>query len=157
MLVDQLAQLLAHRHVELTPVIDLNTMRAVNGYTHPDDVKLRTLLRTSGDVFPHTTRRPEAKVDHDHPTPYDRDGPPGQTGDHNDAPLTRRHHRVKTHAGHRVDQIALGVYRWITPHGLARIVTPTGTKKVDLITNKTGEVTGEIYYAPFPIALDWAE
>ena len=68
---------------------------------------------------------------HDHPTPYvppARGGPPAQTGDHADAPLTRTHHRVKTHApGYDLRQLELGAYRWTTPHGLARVVTPSGT------------------------------
>ncbi|MCL2544064.1 MAG: hypothetical protein FWE71_16585, partial [Nocardioidaceae bacterium] len=68
------------------------------------------------------------RLDHDHPTPYDPDGPPAQTGDHNDAPLTRFHHRVKTHQpGWQLQQIGPANYRWTTPHGLIRIVTPHGT------------------------------
>lgn len=33
----------------------------------------------------------------------------------------------------------------MTPHGLARIVTPTGTRQVRLIRNVDGEIVGEIY------------
>ena len=149
MLLDQLARLLGHRTIRLTPVIDLNQTAHVDGYEHPTAVRRRTELRTHGDVFPHTATGPRARLDHDHPTPYDRDGPPGQTGDHNDAPITRRHHRAKTHAGIGVDQIQLGVYRWTTPHGLARMVTPTGTKTITPITDPDGNTIGEHYDAPY--------
>ncbi|MDZ5623254.1 hypothetical protein SFC88_20620 [Nocardioides sp. HM23] len=79
------------------------------------------------------------------PTPYDPGGPPGQTGDHNDAPLIRFHHRAKTHDRYTVDQLGLGAYRWVTRHGLARAVTPRGTKKVELLRARDGAVAGEIY------------
>ncbi|WP_018156008.1 hypothetical protein [Demetria terragena] len=127
MVLDQVARVLGHRDIEILPVIDLREVRAVNGYEHPTDVRNRTMMRTLGDVFPHSAARPEARVDHDHPIPYDPTGPPAQTGDRHDAPLTRRHHRVKTHRGYRVDQLAPGIYRWATPNGLVRFVTPAGT------------------------------
>lgn len=148
-LVDQLAELLGNRDITLSPVIDLNQTHAVNGYEHPTLVKHRTLLRTVGDVFPHSANLGYRRLDHDHATPYvppARGGPPGQTGDHNDAPLTRTHHRVKTHVpGYQLRQLGLGVYRWATPHGLGRIVTPAGTKRVTLIRGPDGEVWGETY------------
>jgi len=127
MLLEQVTDLLGHRNVTIRPVIDLNTTQTVDSHPHPTAVKTRTLLRTGGDVFPHTTSRTR-RLDHDHPTPYDPDGPPAQTGDHNDAPLTRFHHRVKTHQpGWQLQQIGPADYRWTTPHGLIRIVTPHGT------------------------------
>jgi hypothetical protein len=151
MLLEQLAELLKDRDITLQPVIDLNHTHAVNGYEHPSLVKHRTLLRMLGDVFPHSANLGYRRLDHDHPKPYlppDRGGPPGQTGDHADAPLTRSHHRVKTHLGYRVDQLALGAYRWVTPHGLARVVTPRGTARVHLIRGPDGDIVGEIYEGP---------
>ena len=148
MLLEQVADLVQHRDLTVLPVIDLNHARSVNGYEHPTAVKLRTRLRTVYDVFPHSTSRATSRLDHDHPTPYvppADGGPPGQTGDHNDAPLTRLHHRAKTHDGYHVRQLALGAYRWVTPHGLARIVTPRGTRKIELIRARDGTITGEIY------------
>ena len=102
MLLEELAQLLGHARVTLAPVIDLATSVSVNGYEHPETVKDRTRLRTVGDVFPHA-RTISRKIDMDHPDPYDPHGPPGQTGDHNAAPLGRRHHRAKTHLAYRAD------------------------------------------------------
>lgn len=145
MLVEQLAELLGHRDIEVLPVVDLREARAVNGYEHPGDVRTRTELRMVGEVFPHSGARPGARVDHDHPAPYDSNGPPGQTGDHNDAPLARRHHRAKTHLGYRLVQLAPGAYRWVTPHGLGRVVTPRGTQKVALLRTPDGRVFGELY------------
>ena len=147
-LLDQIAELVGDREINVQPVIDLGITRSVNGYEHPTAVRQRTLLRTLGDVFPHSTSRGLARLDHDHATPYDPEGPPGQTGDHNDAPLTRKHHRAKTHCGYRVDQLGLGAYRWITPHGLARVVTPRGTRKVDLLRDERGQPIGELYAGP---------
>ena len=120
-------------HITVTPVVDLNLGRSVNGYEHPTDVKQRAVLRTIGDVFPHAstvfTQHGRAP-DHDHTRPFDKDGPPGQTGDHNDTPLTRFHHRAKTHAGYRVFQLGPDRWIWGTPHGLFRLVTSTGTTRI---------------------------
>ncbi len=149
LLVEQLADLLKHREVSVQPVIDLNEGHSVNGYEHPTTVKHRTILRMLGDVFPHSAGSGYRRLDHDHASPYvppDRGGPPGQTSDHNDAPLTRTHHRVKTHAGYDLRQLGLGSYRWVTPHGLGRLVTTTGTRRFQPIQTVDGLV-GEIYFA----------
>lgn len=147
-LLDQLAALVEGRELVVQPVIDLGTIRSVNGYEHPTAMKRRTVLRTLGDVFPHSTSRGTARLDHDHTRPYDPAGPPGQTSDLNDGPLTRRHHRAKTHLGYQVHQLGLGAYRWITPHGLARLVTPRGTRRMELLRSDDGTVIGEIYRGP---------
>ncbi len=157
MLADQLTELLgiARRHVAIRPVIDLNQVHDVNGYEHLTRIRHRTRLRTGGDVVPHTASAvsTRSRLDHDHPTPYDDTGPPGQTGDLNDAPLTRHHHRAKTHHRYQVDQLALGVYRWRSPHGLVRIVSPSGTRPVTPITTHDGTTIGETYGGP---ALSWS-
>jgi hypothetical protein len=66
----------------------------------------------------------------DHPRPFDPHGPPGQTGDHNAAPLGRRHHRAKTHLAYQCRQLSLGRYLWSSPHGLQRLVDATGTHEL---------------------------
>ena len=131
LLVEELTGLLGHARVTLAPVIDLNESVSVNGYEHPEAVKDRTRLRTVGEVFPHATTI-SRRTDIDHPDPYDPHGPPGQTGDHNAAPLGRRHHRAKTHSPYDCRQLNLGRYLWRTPHGLRRLVDGTGTREVDL-------------------------
>ena len=106
------------------------TTVSVNGYEHPETVKDRTRLRTVGEVFPHA-RSISRKTDMDHPEPYDPHGPPGQTGDHNAAPLGRDNHRAKTHLAYRARQIGLARYLWRTPNGRHRLVDPTGTHEID--------------------------
>lgn len=126
---EQVVGYLRHANVVVRPVIDLARATSVNGYEHPEAVKLRTRLRTVGDVFPHAAGI-DIRLDHDYVTPYDPGGPPGQTGDHNDAPLSRHAHRVKTHGGYRVAQLGPGSYLWSTPHGLNRLVNHLGTHRI---------------------------
>ena len=135
LLLDQVRRLLAHAHVDLKPTIDLADAIRVNAYEHPEAVKERVHLRTVGEAFPHATRV-SRRVDMDHPVEYDQNGPPGQTGDHNAAPVGRTHHRAKTHLGYRVRQLGPGDYVWRTPHGLHRRVDATGTHVIDA---ETGE------------------
>lgn len=153
MLLEQVAALLRHRSIDLQPVIDLRSGAAVDAYEHPAACKERTLLRTGGDVFPHSSSRTR-RLDHDHVAPYDKNGPPGQTGDHNDAPLTRRHHRAKTHLPYRALQLGLGAYRWETPHGLVRVVSRYGTTVVEALRDADGTLVGEAYPARYDVCFD---
>jgi hypothetical protein len=149
MVLSQVRDLLRHRDVTITPVVDLNAGRSVNGNEHPTDVKRRTELRTVGDRFPHATtrwRHGGRPPDHDHTVPYDDTGPPGQTGDHNDTPLTRTAHRAKTHLGYSVFQIGPDRWVWGTPHGLYRLVTGNGTTRI----------TAAEYYALKALAIELA-
>ena len=130
LLLEELTGLLGHARVTLAPIIDLATSVSVNGYEHPQKVKDRTHLRTVGDVFPHAATI-SREGDMDHPAPYNPTGPPGQTGDHNAAPLGRRHHRAKTHLPYRCEQLDLARYLWRSPHGLQRLVDATGTHELD--------------------------
>ncbi|MDF1602910.1 hypothetical protein [Nocardioides sp. YIM 152315] len=132
MLLEQVTRLLGHAHVTLKPVIDLDEHVSVNAYEFPTAVSERTRLRCVGDVFPHAvnTATMTGRYDDDHPVPYDPGGPPGQTGDHNNAPLSRSHHRAKTHRGYRVRQVDDATYLWTTPHGLTRLVDRTGTHQL---------------------------
>ena len=130
LLLEELAGLLGHARVTLAPVIDLAESISVNAYEHPEAVKDRTYLRCVGDVFPHA-RAISRRADMDHPDPFDANGPPGQTGDHNAAPLGRRDHRAKTHLTYRARQLGLARYLWRTPHDLRRLVDPTGTHELD--------------------------
>ncbi|WP_408895757.1 hypothetical protein ACJ5H2_12660 [Nocardioides sp. R1-1] len=156
-LLDQLGRLLGRRDITLQPVLDLAAVTSVDAYEHPALVRERAIQRMGGDVFPHSTGG-TARLDMDHPEPYvppPRGGPPGQTGDRNAAPLTRTHHRIKTHGhlpdgggGYQVRQVALTAYRWVTPHGLGRVVTPHGTTPVEILRAPDGTVIGEVYTRP---------
>lgn len=135
MLTEQVVGLLGHAHVTVRPVLDLDLddQVSVNAYEFPTEISERARLRNVGDVFPHATSAATmtGRYDDDHVVPYDAAGPPGQTGDLNIAPLGRSHHRAKTHRGHRVRQIDAVTYLWTTPHGLQRLVDPTGTHPID--------------------------
>ncbi len=130
MLLDQVRRLLGHAHVDLQPVIDLNTGASVNCYEHPAAMVERGRLRNPGEVFPHGSRA-SRHTDSDHPDPYQPNGPPGQTGDTNHAPLGRTNHRAKTHLAYRLRQRGLDTYDWTTPHGLHRRVDRSGTHELD--------------------------
>ena len=165
MLLEQVTRLVGHAAVTVKPVLDLDDHAAVDAYEHPAAVSERTRLRCVGDVFPHAVGNATMsdRFDDDHPSPYDPRGPAGQTGDHNDAPLSRWHHRAKTQRGYRVRQLGPGTYLWPSPHGLPRLVDPTGTHEVDdddawrmahtdeidaVIARMTAELDAEIAEAP---------
>ena len=141
-LVERLAELLGHADVRLQPVRDLNGRIRVDQYEHPEALKDHTWHLAGGDAFPYAPHANRAVVDHDHPTPYDKDGPPGQTGNHNSAPLRRTHHRWKTFGGYRCRQAGPGRYLWATPHGHYYLRDHTGTHRLD---RDDGEV---IFAAP---------
>ena len=73
---------------------------------------------------------PPGEVDIDHPDPFDRHGPPGQTGTHNGGLLGRTHQQAKTQLGYSVNQTGPGEYVWRTPHGLRRLVDQRGTHRI---------------------------
>ena len=132
MLLEDVTRLLGHAQVTVKPVLDLDEHTSVNAYEFPAAVSARTRLRCVGDVFPYAAGAATmtGRYDDDHAVPFDPGGPPGQTGDHNDAPLSRSNHRAKTHRGYRLRQIDDGTYLWTSPHGLHRLVDPTGTYRL---------------------------
>lgn len=131
--------LFARCSVTLKPVIDLNDRVDLNCYEHPVWLQEQRKLTTPGDYFPYARAVPgmAGSVDLDHPTPYDRDGPPGQTGMRNSGPLGRRHHRWKTHAGYASRQCGTSRWVWRTPHNRYYLVDHRGTHPLD-------EVQGEM-------------
>jgi hypothetical protein len=127
------SDLFARCSVTLKPVIDLNDRVDLNCYEHPVWLQEQRKLTTPGDYFPYARAVPgmAGSVDLDHPTPYDRDGPPGQTGMHNSGPLGRRHHRWKTHAGYVSRQCGTSRWVWRTPHRRYYLVDHRGTHRLD--------------------------
>ena len=112
--------------VIVKPVIDLNSHHAVDGYQVPDRIREQVVLRDRTCVFPHCTR-PARSADVDHITPYDPDGPPGQTATDNLACLCRGHHRLKTHSSWTYTTLEPGVYLWHSPTGLTFLRDHHGT------------------------------
>jgi hypothetical protein len=66
-------------------------------------------------------RRPAARCDLDHTTPYDHGG---RTCECNLAPLCRHHHRCKQSEGWYLEQPQRGVLRWTTPAGRHYLTAP---------------------------------
>jgi hypothetical protein len=128
--VEQAVDLLRHTRVTVRPVLDLSQTWAVDGYETPPRMREQVTLRWPVEVFPNGTL-PARRGDLDHVVPYRPTGPPGQTSAENLAPLSRRHHRVKTHGHgwvHR--QPVPGVHYWRTPHGHWARVDHRGTHRL---------------------------
>ncbi len=124
----QLVEMLGHHHVTLRPVLDLNEGVAADCYEVPAGIAEALHLARPGDVFPYAESL-SRRQDQDHTSPYDPNGPPGQTRLGNLGHLVRRHHRIKTHAaGWRVHQHE-GRFTWITPHGRVVITDRHGTHR----------------------------
>jgi hypothetical protein len=122
---------LQHANVTVRPVIDLNQMPAVDAYEIPTRIAEAVRLRSPVDCFPYATSTRRG-LDLDHTQPYrhpDDGGPPGQTRQDNLAPITRTHHRVKTHGHWQVRQVYDGVLVWRSPHGRHYLVDHTGTTR----------------------------
>ncbi len=132
-LLTQLTALLRHANVSLRPVIDLHAEGTTSSYEFPESIRERARLRHPVEAFAHANRS-SRRTDMDHPVPYNPGGPPGQTRDTNAAPLSRTHHRAKTHAGWTVHQHGLDRHYWRTPHGLYRETGPAGTHPIDETT-----------------------
>lgn len=126
--------------LSVRPVLDLAEHRHSGRYEVP-----ATLRRQVGELAQgHCTfpwcERAAARCDVDHATPYDatpdQAGPPstvvasprgGSTCSCNTHPLCRRHHRLKTEAGWRVEPIEPGVWHWTSPSGHTYRRDPEGT------------------------------
>jgi hypothetical protein len=112
--------------VVVKPVIDLNQPAATDSYAVPARIAEHVELRDGTCVFP-WCQRPARGCDKDHITPYDPDGPPGQTNTTNLAPLCRLHHRVKTHGDWTYTTLEPGSYLWRSPHGYTWVRDAGGT------------------------------
>jgi hypothetical protein len=117
----------------IKPLIDLPGQVPVTAYETPASMREAVHLITGGDVYPYASST-SRRLDLDHVEPYrppDDGGPPGQTRPGNLAPLTRFHHRLKTHGGWQVREPFPGIYLWRAPHGSIFLVDHTGTRKIN--------------------------
>ena len=127
--VDRVRSWLGHANVVVKPVIDLNDQVPVDAYEIPDRIREAVHLAIPVDCFPYATST-RRSGDIDHTIAFvkpDDGGPPGQTGVGRLGPITRFHHRVKTHGDWHVAQPFTGVFVWRTPHGRYFLVDHTGT------------------------------
>jgi len=126
LLTEQVASITQGSRVRLTPVLHVGADSiGVDEYEIPDSIRRLVLLRDQYDVFPWSSV-PSRHLDLDHSIPY-RSGPPGQTRPDNLGPLSRRAHRLKTHASWRLDQIRAGTFAWRSPAGQAVQVDYSGS------------------------------
>ncbi|MEZ5097511.1 MAG: HNH endonuclease [Nocardioides sp.] len=116
--------------VTVKPVIDLADHVRVDAWEVPERLAERVRLRDGSCVFPWCTRpaRPRRGCDCDHVVPHARGGP---TCPCNLAPLCRRHHRMKTHAGWSYTSPEVGSYVWRSPYGQRFLRDHRGTLDLD--------------------------
>ncbi len=130
--IDQAKQWLGDCTITLKPVIDLAGIAPVDAYEIPDHIREAIHLITPADTFPYASCL-SRQMDLDHTIPYlhpDDGGPPGQTGIGKLGPLTRHHHRIRTHSKWQVKQPFPGIYLWRSPHGRYWLVDHTGTHRL---------------------------
>ncbi|WP_366914050.1 HNH endonuclease signature motif containing protein, partial [Nocardioides sp.] len=118
--------------VIIRPVLDLATHYSRDGYVPTETMREQAILINRTCVHPWCDR-PARACDLDHITPYENQGPPGQTSSANLAPLCRHHHRLKTHSGWQYQHLEPGIYLWTSPAGRAYLRTPTGTTTLNNI------------------------
>ena len=99
--------------VVIKPVKDQNHHIRVDAYEVPDRLDDQVNERDGTCIHPWCTR-PATACDDDHCLPHDDGGP---TSSDNVAPLCRRHHRTKTHAGWAYRFLRPGAYLWRSPSG----------------------------------------
>ena len=124
---EQLQRFLIQHDAKITirPVTDPAAAASADAYEIPLRLRRAMAIRHPRSVFPHS---PAAnRLDLDHTTPYDNNGPPGQTGMHNLGPLARCEHRAKTVGSWRARQPEPGTYLWRSAEGWIMITTNQGT------------------------------
>jgi hypothetical protein len=121
-----------HCQLTLKPVLDLAHQAPVDAYEIGDHRREAVHLRTPCDIWPWASNRTRGK-DIDHTDAYvspDDGGPPGQSRLDNLGPITRFHHRIKTHTGWQVKQPFSGIFIWRTPLGDYLLEDHTGTRRI---------------------------
>jgi len=128
-LASQVARITQSTKVRVTPAIHLDsTTIAVDQYEIPARIRERVLLVSNHEVFPWSSTE-SRHLDLDHTIPY-RPGVKGLTSTDNLGALSRRAHRVKTHASWQLTQPKPGTYIWQTPAGQAIQVDNQGTRRL---------------------------
>jgi hypothetical protein len=126
---DHLIDLLGHTNVVVKPVLLPVQHRAADSYEYTGSLREAVLALHPRDVYPYAVGA-SRHFDIDHTEGYDDTGPPGQTSVGNAGPMSRHHHRIKTHGPMSVKQPKLGTYVWRTPHRHYTMTDNTGTHDV---------------------------
>ena len=129
-MIDQIQALTKASHLKVTPVLHLDPSQTigVDSYEIPDWIRQQVIARNPYCVFPWSSTE-SRRLDLDHTIPYQA-GEPNQTNPANLGPLTRRAHRVKTHAGWKLTQPEPGVFVWVSGAGQEVQVDPTGSHPI---------------------------
>jgi hypothetical protein len=129
---DQVADLVGHSQVRVTPAIHLGYGdTVVDAYEVPDRIREHVVVRSRFEVFPYSSR-PARVCDLDHTREF-RSGVSGQTRPSNLGPLGRGVHRAKTHAGWGLEQPEPGVFDWTSPAGQRCRVGPGGAQPLTAV------------------------
>ena len=99
-------------HVTIRPVIDLNDHLSTDAYRPTEVMREQAVLTNATCVYPHCSR-PSRSADLDHVEEFDGHN----TTSANLAPLCRRHHRYKTHAGWTVVRTGPTSFTWTSRYG----------------------------------------
>ncbi|WP_156391516.1 MULTISPECIES: HNH endonuclease signature motif containing protein [unclassified Nocardioides] len=129
--------------MQITPVIDLNKQAPVDAYEIPSRMREAVHLIHPGDVFPYAANT-SRRMDLDHAIPYSEGG---QTGVGNLGPMTRTHHRIKTHSGWEVRQPFPGIVIWRDPYGAHYLVDATGTRRVTGTPGDQSPTPAELHFS----------
>jgi hypothetical protein len=119
--------------VTVKPVLDLNDHLDVEAYEIRGRLREHVVLTHPTCVFPWCTRPARALepdqhgADCDHRIPY---AVVQHSCNCNLAPLCRRHHRAKTHAGWTYTPLDQGTFVWSSPHGYQYLRDHEGTLDV---------------------------
>ena len=128
-LISQIADITKGSRVKLTPVVHCGSAgTTVDSYEIPDRIRRQVLAREPHDVFPWAST-PSRRLDLDHTIPY-KPGQTGQTRPDNLGPLSRKAHRIKTHADWKLTQPEEGIYIWESAAGQKVQVDATGTHPI---------------------------
>ena len=128
-LANQVSQLTKTTKVQLTKVVHVGANSiTTDAYEIPRSVREQVLARDPHECFPWSSRESRG-LDLDHTAAW-QPGLPDQTHPGNLGPLTRKTHRVKTHAGWQLDQPTPGTFIWHTYAGQRILVDYTGSHPI---------------------------
>ena len=140
----------------IRPVLDLAGQAPVDAWEIPDRHRRAVHLMMPADTFPYASCTSRS-MDIDHTIPHARGG---ISGIGNYGPMTRRHHRIKTHGRWQVQQPFPGILVWRDPHGAYYLVDHTGTRRIPRAPNADGRSEGpgrpvvvELWHPPTAIEI----
>jgi hypothetical protein len=135
--------------VQLSPVLDLAGMAPVDAYEIPARLREAVHLIHPADVFPYATNTTR-RMDLDHAIPHSQGG---ATSVDNLGPLTRTHHRIKTHTRWEARHPFPGIVIWRDPYGAHYLIDPTGTRH--LTPSSSGETPTRVDIMVTQLLLDY--